>query len=58
MKSKLNKTETNLSELMILPNGKILAHNITPAMARVLATLDPRDQAMHRRATLKKNSPA
>ncbi|MBI4623441.1 MAG: hypothetical protein HY736_09530, partial [Verrucomicrobia bacterium] len=37
-------------ELLILPDGRILAHNITPALARVLATLDPANEAMRQRA--------
>ncbi|MBI4622835.1 MAG: hypothetical protein HY736_06365, partial [Verrucomicrobia bacterium] len=37
-------------ELLILPDGRILAHNITPALARVLATLDPANEAMRLRA--------
>jgi len=41
------------SEFLILPDGKILAHNITPVMARVLAELNPRDRAMRRRAQKK-----
>ena len=37
-------------ELLILPDGRVLAHNITPALARVLAELDPADAAMRERA--------
>ncbi len=43
-------------ELLILPTGKILAHNLTPELARVLAQLDPGDRAMNRRARPKKFS--
>jgi len=42
--------ETSVSEMLILHDGRILAHNITPTMARVLAKLDPADEAMRRRA--------
>lgn len=28
-------------ELLVLPDGRILAHNITPALAALLAELDP-----------------
>ena len=42
------------SEFLILPGGGILAHNLTPALARVLAELNPRDPAMRRRANVKK----
>lgn len=43
-------------ELLILPDGKILAHNVTPALARVLAELNPADAAMNRRAYSRKIS--
>jgi hypothetical protein len=39
---------------MILSDGKIYAHNLTPALAGVLAQLNPADEAMRRRATRKK----
>ena len=38
------------SEVLILPDGKILAHNITPEMAAVLSELDPTNELMQRRA--------
>ena len=38
------------SEILILPDGRILAHNITPEMAIVLCELDPGNQAMKERA--------
>ena len=37
-------------EVLILPDGRILAHNITPALAQLLADLDPTDAVMRRRA--------
>ena len=37
-------------EILILPDGRILAHNITPALARLLSELDPADEAMRQRA--------
>lgn len=43
-----------VSEILILPGGKILAHNLTPGMAAVLAELNPEDQAMNRRALREK----
>jgi hypothetical protein len=39
-------------ELLLLPDGRILAHNITPALARLLADLDPASEAMRDRAAL------
>ncbi len=53
VKSKTFKTETSHSELLILPGGKILAHNITPTMARILSKLNPADTPMRHRANLK-----
>ena len=55
MKSKLRQFETDSSEFLILPDGKILAHNITPMMAKILSELDPKDAAMNRRANQKNN---
>ncbi len=45
------------SELLICPDGRILAHNLTPALARVLAPLNPGDATMNRRAQPEKNFP-
>jgi hypothetical protein len=53
MRNKPHKAETSLSEMLILPDGKILAHNVTPQMAQVLMELNPADKAMSRRATRK-----
>jgi len=38
-------------ELLVLPDGKILAHNITPEIAAVLSDLDPENRLMKQRAT-------
>ncbi len=38
------------AEILILPDGRILAHNITPAVAAVLAELAPHDEAIRLRA--------
>ena len=38
------------SDLLLLPNGRLLVHNLTPAMAEVLRKLDPEDQVMRKRA--------
>lgn len=43
--------EKAVSEILILPDGRIFAHNITPVIADVLAELNPADEAMSRRAT-------
>ena len=39
------------AELLLLPDGRILAHNITPALAALLAELAPGDEAMRLRAS-------
>lgn len=38
------------AEILILADGRVLAHNITPAVAAVLAELVPHDEAMRLRA--------
>ncbi|MGC9943059.1 MAG: hypothetical protein ABSE48_14610 [Verrucomicrobiota bacterium] len=45
--------KVSVSEILILADGKIFAHNITPAMAGVLSELDPSDEAMNQRARRK-----
>ncbi|MBI3848886.1 MAG: hypothetical protein HY298_01145 [Verrucomicrobia bacterium] len=37
------------TELLIMPDGKVLAHNLTPAMAAVLSELNPTDEAIKQR---------
>jgi hypothetical protein len=46
-------TAKSVSEILISADGKILAHNISLALAGVLAELNPADQAMNRRAARK-----
>jgi hypothetical protein len=43
----------SVSEILILADGGILAHNISPMMAGVLAEMNPADEAMSRRAKRK-----
>lgn len=38
-------------EILLLPDGRILAHNLTPQLARLLSALDPADTAMRDRAS-------
>ena len=45
----------NHSELLLLPDGRILVHNLTPAMAALLHQLDPEDRRMIRRAIVTPN---
>ena len=37
-------------DILILTDGRILAHNLTPAMAAVLLELNPNDERMRQRA--------
>jgi len=37
------------SEILILPDGTVLAHNITPEMAAALHELNPQDETIGRR---------
>ena len=53
MKSKFRKPDLGYSEVLILSDGRILAHSITPEMASVLSELNPADEAMNRRTTRK-----
>jgi hypothetical protein len=50
MKNKSHKDEFTLSEMLILPDGRILAQNITPPVAKLLSKLDPNDGFMRERA--------
>jgi hypothetical protein len=38
------------AELLIRPDGKVLAHNLTPEVAAVLRELNPDDEQMKQRA--------
>ena len=38
------------AEILVLPDGRILVHNLTPAGAALLAELAPHDSDMRRRA--------
>jgi hypothetical protein len=41
---------TPASELLILGDGSIFAHNLTPEIAKLLSDLNPHDDAMRLRA--------
>ena len=45
--------ESTTGEILVLADGRIFAHNISPDLAVVLAALDPADEAMRRRANQK-----
>ena len=40
------------AELLVLPDGRVLAHNITPDIAEILTILNPKNELMARRAGL------
>jgi hypothetical protein len=44
MKSKPRKTKTLVSEMLILPDGRILVHNLTQPFAELLRELNPGDK--------------
>jgi hypothetical protein len=44
------KTKPTTSELLLLPDGRIFAQNITPPMAKLLSKLNPADGFMRERA--------
>jgi len=51
--SKLDRDHSSqslMSEFLILPDGQVLAHNLSPVMAEVLKNLNPMDETIKRRA--------
>ena len=50
MRSKAFKAEVSVSELLILPDGRVLVHNLSARMARLLAGLNPDDPQLAPRA--------
>jgi hypothetical protein len=42
--------DTSSQELLILADGRVLMHNLTPAMAAALRELNPDDEPMQERA--------
>jgi hypothetical protein len=38
------------TEFLILPDGRLMVHNLTPTMAALLSELDPEDELMRRRS--------
>ena len=45
-----NRLAESLSELLILPDGRILVHNLTRTMAIVLQELNPNEDVIRPRA--------
>jgi len=52
MKPAIPKLISSVSEFLILPDGRILAQNITPTMAKLLSELNPEDKLMRQRARI------
>jgi hypothetical protein len=46
-----------VSELLILPDGQILVHNLTPAFARLLHELNPTAEQISSRVTRHSSPP-
>lgn len=55
MKKKREPREN--SDIMILPDGRILAHNVSPELARLLSRLNPSNKALQRRADFRNALP-
>jgi len=51
VKSKFHKTEAWMSEILILPDGRILVHNLTQPFAELLHQLNPTDEQFTARST-------
>ena len=50
MRDKPRRTEARKSEILILPDGRILVQNLTQPMAEILRELNPRDRQIAPRA--------
>jgi len=52
--AKQRQTEKNYTEteLLVLPDGQILVHNLTPAFAELLRQLNPDDEQIRPRAII------
>jgi hypothetical protein len=53
---KLRSLTESMTEILIQPDGSILAHNITPAMAEALLEICPEDSALRQRVHSQKLS--
>ena len=45
------------TDILILSDGTVLAHNLTPGMANVLHKLNPKDETIRARAGYKRKQP-
>lgn len=50
-KSAKSSNETLTTELLILPDGQILVHNLTQPFAELLRELNPKDEQISSRTT-------
>jgi hypothetical protein len=50
-KDRASPGKDQVSELLILPDGQILVHNLTPPFAGLLRKLNPDDEQISSRAT-------
>jgi hypothetical protein len=54
MKRNSAKHTLTETELLILPDGRVLVHNLTSTVAEALVELNPDDSFIHRRAFVKR----
>ena len=52
MRSKPRKTKTLVSEMLILPDGRILVHNLTQPFAELLHEFNPDDKQISPRVKI------
>lgn len=52
-KTKSQREKEPGSELLVLPDGRVMVHNLTPCLAAVLTVLDPADRVMKARASVR-----
>lgn len=50
-KPRQRAASSGVSELLLLPDGRILVHNLTPEFARLLSELNPDDPQILPRST-------
>lgn len=53
LRRKPRQPSASVEDILILSDGKIMAHNLSPRMAALLSELSPNDKAMRRRSGAK-----
>jgi hypothetical protein len=48
--------DNRVTRLLVLPDGRVLAHNLTAAIAEILQLLDPNDQPLLERGRLRQGA--